>query len=291
MHVRFDCPGCGKKLKGSEEHSGKQTKCPSCGKCFVIPVPAVQPEVTDGAAALSEAAAPPPSPTMLHDREHSEHTHLVLPGKGWGREVTTMTLDVPKEKVLAAMKAQQLHAVAQVMASPHRISPKQIIKIPRGVCSNCCQPCDQTYQFNLQWTNEWGSPSWQADIPECTACARSKKTWILQRGALYWFPVLWLILVPTLAILVGRTKLGPPTVLAPAFGLVICLLCYGLFYGVTGLLARRRVPVRDEQTTHGSPVRIKKRGNGVRFIFTNSEYARLFARLNDLKEHTEPWWG
>jgi hypothetical protein len=63
MPIQFEC-NCGKRLQAKDEHAGKRTKCPACGKTLVIgaaPAPTM-PLVDPVAFSKPSPAVPPPPP-------------------------------------------------------------------------------------------------------------------------------------------------------------------------------------------------------------------------------------
>jgi hypothetical protein len=67
MPIQFECV-CGKKLQAKDEHAGKQTRCPSCGRRLVIGPAATVPISPFNQAAIGGAfpvAAPPPLPGQV----------------------------------------------------------------------------------------------------------------------------------------------------------------------------------------------------------------------------------
>lgn len=55
MVIRFDCHGCEKGLKATDEQAGKSVQCPACGQALVIPSAGA---AGDGAEDSTEAAQP-----------------------------------------------------------------------------------------------------------------------------------------------------------------------------------------------------------------------------------------
>ncbi|MDB4638089.1 MAG: hypothetical protein P8M30_08820 [Planctomycetaceae bacterium] len=65
MTIKFNCGGCGKSLKASEDKAGKTGKCPDCGEPILVPLPerSSEPEnpFTQDESPYSFQAAPKPT--------------------------------------------------------------------------------------------------------------------------------------------------------------------------------------------------------------------------------------
>lgn len=75
--IRFSCADCGQVVQARGEHTGKQTKCPGCGK--VLTIPAAAAHVKMPVAVQANKPAPPPIPVRNETR--SERPNAPVPSK------------------------------------------------------------------------------------------------------------------------------------------------------------------------------------------------------------------
>jgi hypothetical protein len=211
---------------------------------------------------------------------------------------------IPYDRVMASgflgtMRAMtsdnpELDAIfSEVAGKMHPDGDKPIV-LPGGVCSNCLTPCQETYQAGFSrirgfLSDKMTEETFKVEVPECSDCTASRKTWFLSKGAGW----LGLIAGLTAAVFFGMLVYMPGPHRWPEdhlASMAVGLLGGGLAgtalgyltYGLGRILCLYRIPPREDQKTLGLPVKIRKRGNKVHFLFASDAYAKLFQNANGL---------
>lgn len=149
MHITFKCPNCGKSLKTSEEHAGKQISCPGCERAVSIPdapsSPVPEPKST--VAAPQPPQPPRPSPVQPPPTPSAEWHYMDVDGQQQG----PATLAKMKQLVQSGAIVKETQVWKEGMSEWQPLSTTELAKmvplpptptqdsLPSG--ETCCPKC------------------------------------------------------------------------------------------------------------------------------------------------------
>jgi len=177
--------------------------------------------------------------------------------------------------------------VLQVHHSKVEFAKGLTFTFPKSPCCNCgtssgLQAIEQDTRQTTYLFGGGTEVTFRLPLPFCPSCVPTAK----RRPKNFFHQILMFLVCFGLAFL-ALIVVGDVIFSIPALGEYVAGIAFGIALLVTGLMALTRKP-KGKQTSYFQPVRIQKLKRefvsgtvtGIRFAFTNGDYARAFTREN-----------